>query len=415
MNQRPEFTAREQLYDYFDEYASKRRKDLNKRELAAGKNLVKSYVLETAQHNGIPDLTGAFSTTNIFHLTQLGDDLFHLTGPKGELGYVEPLGSRYFALHTQRENVLTDRLMQRLTEQTPMLDALWLAGDTFRVLLDEWIVPTTPHRFVQLKAEFEPRFELGRSLDVWYTDDEDADPNPADAADSSAAVATPPPAQFSALFRGAQQLSRTFNSYQEIDASWRAVKMLRIPSNEYGGFDLYSWGKVTHRSADFREGVAKLRFITELYEKVTVAIEQVVWLHAEPTQVRGGGYQRFRGLPIIFRFREPLSVATFNRFIEATFEQGRGPFRLWGNPIRLGEGKVHVYGLDLHMWQQLYMELTTRQFLFVLPNGTCGNTVHRLMTNIQRFLDPGASLQIGETGYAGMMRNALMGREVLNA
>jgi hypothetical protein len=415
MHQQPEFTSREQLYDYYDDYASTRRKNLDKRELEAGKNLLKSYVLETSHQSGVRDLIAALSTSKSFQLAQQTDDLFHLSGPRGELGYVEPLGNRYFVLHTQRENETADRTVQRLTDQSPLLDSLWLAGDAFRTLLDEWIVPTTPYRYVQLKAEFEPRFELGQSLDVWYTDDEDAEQQESSASETERTAVRPPPPQFSALFRRARRLSETYNDYQGIDPSWRAVKMLRVPSTAYGGFDLYSWGKMTHRSPDFREGVSKLRFVTGLYERVTAAIEEAVWLHAEPVRLSDGVHRRFRGLPIVIRFRAELAPSTFNRFIEVTFDQGRGPFRLWGNPIRLGEGKVHVYGLDLHMWQQVYMELTTRHFLFVLPSGTCGNTVHRLMTNVQRFLDPAVTLQIGETSYAGMVRNALLGREVLNA
>jgi len=166
--------------------------------------------------------------------------------------------------------------------------------------------------------------------------------------------------------------------YREIDPHWSAIKMLRIPASRQGGFDLWNWGKMTYRASSFREGNNYLRYIARVYEQATRAIEDAVWLGAEPTQNQNQTEFRLTGMPVVFTFGNPLSVATFQNFITTTFERGQGPFRLWGNPIVMGPGKVHVYGMDLHLWQQLYMELTPHYFLFVLPKGTCGNTVHRL-------------------------------------
>ncbi len=113
-------------------------------------------------------------------------------------------------------------------------------------------------------------------------------------------------------------------------------------------------------------------------------------------------------MPVVFTFGNPLSVATFQNFITTTFERGQGPFRLWGNPIVMGPGKVHVYGMDLHLWQQLYMELTPHYFLFVLPKGTCGNTVHRLMTNLQRYVDPSVRARVGDIDYEDFIVDAML-------
>ena len=40
----------------------------------------------------------------------------------------------------------------------------------------------------------------------------------------------------------------------------------------------------------------------------------------------------------------------------------------------------------------------------LLPDGTCGNTIHRLVTNIQRFLDPAVEAWIGDTPYSDLIQ-----------
>jgi hypothetical protein len=41
-----------------------------------------------------------------------------------------------------------------------------------------------------------------------------------------------------------------------------------------------------------------------------------------------------------------------------------------------------------------------------LPEGTCGNTIHRLITNIQRFLDPAVEAWIGDAPYDDFLKLA---------
>lgn len=112
-----------------------------------------------------------------------------------------------------------------------------------------------------------------------------------------------------------------------------------------------------------------------------------------------------------FNFDPPLSVHVFENFVDTTFVKGNGPLRLQGNPIRVGAHKVQVYGVDLHLWQRVYLEITPSRMLVVLPAGTCGNTVHRLVTNIQRFLSPAVEVFVGDARYEDLIRN-VMAKEI---
>ena len=55
--------------------------------------------------------------------------------------------------------------------------------------------------------------------------------------------------------------------------------------------------------------------------------------------------------------------------------------------------------MDRHLWQPFLLEATSRHLLAVLPHGTCGNTVHRLVTNVQRELAPTAKAWLGSEPY----------------
>ena len=73
------------------------------------------------------------------------------------------------------------------------------------------------------------------------------------------------------------------------------------------------------------------------------------------------------------------------------FVQVRSPLESLAS-LSVNDNKVHIYGTDIHLWQKVLLELSREEFVVILPTGTCGNTIHRLVTNIQRYLDPGVSV-----------------------
>jgi len=122
-----------------------------------------------------------------------------------------------------------------------------------------------------------------------------------------------------------------------------------------------------------------------------------------------GAFQKLVGAPLSIRFSESLSSDIFEHWINSTFGRLRNRFRLWGNPIRLGPQKVHVYGIDKHLWQPIFMEITANHLIAIIPKGTCGNAVHRLITNIQRYIDPAANVFVGDTEYKKMVEQSSEG------
>ena len=111
------------------------------------------------------------------------------------------------------------------------------------------------------------------------------------------------------------------------------------------------------------------------------------------------------GMPLLIKFSQELDITTFERWI-AALRRKNNRFRLWGNPIYRGPGKVHIYAVDNHLWQPVDLEITTGHLYAMLPSGTCGNTIHRLVANIQQFIDPKLETYIGDKKYEDFIDQA---------
>ncbi|MCK4419840.1 hypothetical protein KAV79_08540, partial [Candidatus Aerophobetes bacterium] len=67
------------------------------------------------------------------------------------------------------------------------------------------------------------------------------------------------------------------------------------------------------------------------------------------------------------------------------------------------------YGVDRHLWKPIFLELTDKYLTAIVPKGTCGNTIHRLICNIQRYIDPAAKAYIGDMEYKIMVDQSSRG------
>jgi hypothetical protein len=102
---------------------------------------------------------------------------------------------------------------------------------------------------------------------------------------------------------------------------------------------------------------------------------------------------------MLIKFRNPLSPTTFDRFVELGLQRKTSRFRIGGYVRRRGPTKVQLAAIDRHLWQPFLLEATTRQLLAILPRGMCGNSIHRLVTNVQRFVDPDVQVWLGNERY----------------
>ncbi|MGH8905840.1 MAG: hypothetical protein ACRD0K_04845 [Egibacteraceae bacterium] len=99
--------------------------------------------------------------------------------------------------------------------------------------------------------------------------------------------------------------------------------------------------------------------------------------------LEGGGWNR-EGAPIVINFSRPVS--DLGQLLETLFSC-REPYRLWGVPREVGEGIFRIEAVDLHVGRRVSMDITSGWIRLYLRIGDCGNTVARLLTNLQHTVD----------------------------
>lgn len=93
-----------------------------------------------------------------------------------------------------------------------------------------------------------------------------------------------------------------------------------------------------------------------------------------------GGSHELKGSPFVIRF--PKKIPDLEAFIDAVFNS-REPFRLWGVRQKISDGYYGVASVDLHEGSAINFEIADDMMRVYLREGSCGNTLVRLFTNLQ--------------------------------
>lgn len=92
------------------------------------------------------------------------------------------------------------------------------------------------------------------------------------------------------------------------------------------------------------------------------------------------GRWTIKGEPLYFEFSEPMQ--DLRRFIARLFGSTR-PFRLWGLESEIKEGYYNVAGIDFHTGDPINFEIARDMMRVYLGEKSCGNTIMRLLCNLQ--------------------------------
>jgi len=398
---------RRQMIRFFDGYAVERMEELDERKLK--RPLVKTHLLEIldGQEARTPQGLQAIFGRRGVRLQPLDEGLFLATDKQmGEIGFLERLRPRIVALYSTMKSDELGRWVRRLILRSPELDHVWLSGLTFGVLWGLVTQLSRPHRFTELVFTHDSIFDI----DGLTTEPEEEEEISQDSGEEDLEEIIERRATRFRLVDRIGVIQEKLGELQKLYSPLYAISKLRFPSPVgRGGHDFYDNGRVTNRSESFRDHRSHLLFVVRIYEQLLKSTEEQAWYSIQESVGVPGQFRKIVGAPVVVRFQEPLSPAVFDQWIAATFERKRNRFRLWGHPVRLGPTKVHVYGVDRHLWQPLFLELTAKGCTAIIPNGTCGNTVHRLVTNIQRYLAPGAEAFIGNKPYQQMVEESARG------
>ena len=92
----------------------------------------------------------------------------------------------------------------------------------------------------------------------------------------------------------------------------------------------------------------------------------------------------FVGHAINFEF--PNGIKDLDLFVHRMFS-GAEPFKLWGIKEKIEAGYFSVKGVDLHTGARINFEISARTMRVYLYTNNCGNTILRLLTNLQMKYD----------------------------
>jgi hypothetical protein len=401
----PRLASREDFVDYLEGFVPPTATEVEQGKPA--RKLVKTYMLETARHgHPIPGLADILPGQVGLH--RLDDTLYRVedsTHGGNIVALLEVLDDRHPVLYTTLASDVSKRWVRQVVDHNPWLDRLWLSSHILFQLW-EYVRRSTPsHRYVRLGFEHEAKYEASSDLSSLDFDALDGHDSITQEDDDGVDGVIERRKSKVMLTERLGVLEQELDALLDLYDPLHSLVRLQMPSGGRGGHMLYFDGQATNRSDSFAEHRATVALVLKLYRRITEHAEERLWV--DPTSVGDDGLIR-QGAPLTIRFGEPLSEPTFNRFVSLALERWTSRFRIGGFVTRRGPTKVHMAAIDRHLWQPLLLEVTSRQLLGVLPRGTCGNTIHRLVTNVQRYLDPNVEVWLGNESYRSAVSNSMM-------
>ena len=139
-----------------------------------------------------------------------------------------------------------------------------------------------------------------------------------------------------------------------------------------------------------------VRSVVARYSALVALLEDkaIAWEPFDSSGEERGG--RLVGAPVTIAFSR--EVPDMERFVDELFAC-RVPFRLWGIP-EIADGVAAVDAVDLHVGHRLRMDIGPTWMRVYLERGACGNTVARLVSNLQHRFDSALEIVDSELNAA---------------
>lgn len=316
----------------------------------------KTFVLEAHPKGDPATLLAEFS--EIEGLTATDDAyLFQLNIADGVF-WVDQLDGRFWSFHTDMPADVAGSYLNKQVSSRRDLDWLWLPSEHLR---DPW--PGAQRRKTRTK------FEGTRLLGGTSSEFDDL--------------------RLQASGRGAVLLDQVLHeeglraaaAYDavEVVVEDEAFGVIREAVNRKGRFAVS--GNSLELHFQFVQNVV------DRYRRLVTLAEQrsVCWNPLNDADPYAG--VRPSGGPIGIRFSR--RIPDLEVFVEELFSS-RDPFRLWGI-AQVSGGEAQVEAVDLHVGEQLSLDIGEQWMRVYLRNGVCGNTVARLVSNLQQRFDAALS------------------------
>lgn len=395
----PHLNSRREYFDFLDRWIIGTSDDISFH--MTPRALVKGFLLETSRCNGSREAITSLGSTQQ-EISQVDDTLFRirLKGETTDWALVEVEHQRYPILYTALETEFANQRVEQLVHSTPLLDRAWFAAPMFRRLWKLVLEAYPSSRFSKIVFEHESIYEVFKDE---FADECEGGNDQDTLREEDEVIA---PERRRARMQVTERIGKLDTALKKMRQEYEpleSIVSMRVPAPRRGGHDVYFDGRFTNRSDSITALRQTIEVVANIYRYSTEMAEDATWPQVNDPSVSNKPISL--GKPILIKFSQPLDIDTFDRWI-AALSRKNNRFRLWGNPIAMGSGKVHIYAVDNHLWQPVDLEITRNHLYALLPSGTCGNTIHRLVANVQRFIEPKLEVFIGEKKYEDFIDNA---------
>ncbi|PTV96843.1 hypothetical protein C8C76_12442 [Halanaerobium saccharolyticum] len=393
------YKSREELFSYFNKHSAEKKDELDRHKTRSP--LLKSYIIETSSVNHKKNFFDEIN--NHYNLSELKGEIIEIDDDQEDgkpAAWIESYNNRYFIFYSTRTTEIIENKLMKVIQNSPLLDTLWLA-DSFYYNFYNYIKNNfNDYRYVKLKMKYDS--ELKTNINKNFISED----KPKELIEDLKNIETHKDFNLSESINNVNKILPELRKMKYWPAA-NSISMLRIPAKSGGGIDLYNNGKITNRSRSFIDLHHNIKFLLDNYSYLNKLLEEKTWLKQEKHNFQSSGYT-IKGSPVIIEFEESLDLTVFKNFIYKIFQQRNKNFRLWGEPLKISEKKYHIYGLDLHLWKEVFLEITPDLFVLILPEGVCGNTINRFITNIQTFLEPNFKVYIGDESYDKFLEKSFL-------
>lgn len=319
--------------------------------------LVEAHPAERSE-DGCAALLAELAKKGAMQLDHEADDLWILRGDDGAF-FVDTLNPRFWQLHTTVNAEAFEKFFRTLILRDTQLDGAWFS----RSLLDQ-----LEGERIWVKSSFASDDLLpveGTRTRRWRVQIEGEAPQEL----------------LEYLARDERYVrNNALSGVGSIVGDDGGGDMVRVVANHRGGF-------VFHGSS-FEVAAGVVWRAMRRYAKHVEDIEQRFQLRADTVEDKG---LHIDGDVALIEFPDP--VPDMDVFLAGLFSS-REPFRLWGVPREVSATQWQTEAVDLHVGHALRLEITEGWVRILLDEHTCGNTVARLVTNLQHHLDARADVAI---------------------
>ena len=359
---------RKELFEYLENVMTRTYEKIKEEgKLEHEQNLLKSFIIESNEPN-INLLRESISEGIKINIFPTEDRTLHivdiaLNEKEKASFYLDTFNPRFWILHTVSKSILVNRIIKKLVGVIGgKLDHPWLDTNFLDTIRKE----STQVRGTGIQYKFG---------DVFPDEEQEVE-------------------EFSMRIWGSmaqsiiEQLKKSPQLKHTLTLSSIGIK--QVYNGEFVIEDITYWGRFLAKGTSIQAHLEVVESIQKKYQSILSQIEKerIVYRKREHSI-------KIEGKPLLITFKK--EIEDLNKFLEVVVSS-KIPFRLWGIKTFIEKDFALVTGIDLHNGDKFSMEVTPTWIRFYLLEEACGNTVIRLVTNLQKYYDADTKLEGIENG-----------------